>query len=393
MMKRKNVIKCFILVFGVIAIINLFLNPFFKANNGIIKRNLANYSILINKEPDGRYVAWHSELPQFISEDINYAQKNGYEIEYTFFDTIIKIVNQDGVMSLKIDTVDLYDSINLYDFSIYKGNDDNLIIYGYNYLWDPWFEKITISKDDYLSNTLTYDTNLPFDQDSIGTTNIGEYSLLIKKESDENNKYRFLFYKDGKLVSITSFPKEVKCYNKYNGAIFTTDNELYMSYVKIEEDKPIAKFILVDKVDELIDMNSLSVDNISLPILKLNGEYYTISSNNWEIYKACSIGSELVLNKSIDSSNLDLELVNLKDIFTSAEFINDGDWSAKLQFNVNGLLAKYTYRINGYDSGVGIYTHEVEELSKTVNSLDEYWNHVEKIRETYAKRYDYPPKE
>ena len=63
----------------------------------------------------------------------------------------------------------------------------------------------------------------------------------------------------------------------------------------------------------------------------------------------------------------------------------------KIQIDVNGMSVDYFYEVNGFDESVGIYEDEIEELSKTVYSTNEFWDQIEEIRSVYAKRYDYRP--
>ena len=370
----------YIIVFMIFEI--FFVNcRFLKVRDGVLKRDLEHYVLLLDENPEDRYIAWHSELPKFIFDDIKYAIKKGYDVEYTFYDNIILISEEDGKIVLVVNPDNYYNiSYNkVSDFSIYLNSLGEIVIYGYEDI--DWFSSGTLSKDkDFYLNTLTYDTNLPFDIYDDGYVHgydAGEYSIVFDTDS-KTQKCRLLFYKDGLLVSITSFQEKIQNYDSYNGSIITPDNKVYMVFIEMENDKPVAKFIYVGTAEYCYDMESLYANNFSLPILKLNEEYYTVSANNWDIYSAYSMSSGSVLTEDINKSK--------------AKFYNSSsDWFAKIKFDVNGMSVDYFYEVNGFDESVGIYEDEIEELSKTVYSTNEFWDQIEEIRSVYAKRYDYRP--
>lgn len=88
----------------------------------------------------------------------------------------------------------------------------------------------------------------------------------------------------------------------------------------------------------------------------------------------------------------DIELMKLSNCFENATFNHiDSEWVAYMCFDINGETLSAEYEVNGYDSSVGIYTDEIENLSRTVNTLTEFWDTIDEIREVYSQKYDQRP--
>ena len=59
----------YIIVFMIFEI--FFVNcRFLKVRDGVLKRDLEHYVLLLDENPEDRYIAWHSELPKFIFKDL-----------------------------------------------------------------------------------------------------------------------------------------------------------------------------------------------------------------------------------------------------------------------------------------------------------------------------------
>ncbi len=369
-------------------------------SEGIISRNFTNNTRGIPNQPqEDRLAAWDSELPNFIQRDIKEAEKKGYDINYTIGNSLLKIsVDETGKPSLYIHGGNTYFTSIMFDtftnFSIYK-HDKEIHLYGYN---NDMFQHLTFYPSfdksiDY--TTLTYDLNMPLDHESKGidTFNFKDYSLYYDK-----NTQTFSFYSNGKVISSKVFYDSVETLNLYHGIIITQNHMLYRIFAYIKDGLPELKFVFVDDGVELIKSEYqyyscaylIPSDQSSsgLPILKKDDDYYVICPNNWEDYdKYALAGSKLSqYNRETDYSS---KLINLEDIFVSAEFkyYNSG-WSIIVSFDVNGKI--YTtdeYPFYGYDNRINLSDKDVEKLSVKVNSIDEIEEHMQIIRKAYESYY------
>ena len=92
----------------------------------------------------------------------------------------------------------------------------------------------------------------------------------------------------------------------------------------------------------------------------------------------------------MENPNYNVKLVELKSKFAFVNFDEYFPWEARINFDIEGVLAKITYNINGIDERILLSEKEISELTKRVYSIEEFWEHIQKIRETFAKYYDKP---
>lgn len=72
-----------IIIFSVYDLLNS--SSFKVYADNTIKRDITFNSLWMDYEPSDRYVVWDSELPEFLSEDIEYAEKHNIQkIEYEY---------------------------------------------------------------------------------------------------------------------------------------------------------------------------------------------------------------------------------------------------------------------------------------------------------------------
>lgn len=158
----------------------IYIAPIFKVRNGIIKRNLSNYVWLLPEIPQDRNAAWDSELPFWVKWDINYAQKKGYSVEYSYKnDSKITVNVEDGMNYLEVNPSDASYVESIRNVSFYKDENNNPVMYGY---YDDWFGKYEWSTYSFYENafhfsTETYDYNVPFDKNHYNSVRNGRFSL------------------------------------------------------------------------------------------------------------------------------------------------------------------------------------------------------------------------
>lgn len=414
--KLNSLVLCVVVALGVIvlAICVYFKGATVKEN--VYYRDIKPISFLINKEPKvkkdgvktGRNVAWDSELPKFVKRDLKYAKKKGYNIEYQFKEYTLYInfnEEDEPVLSFNssVDTsVSIYGDVT--NFSMYKNTDNDLVIYGYTNHGKS-FGYMILGKDEYTYwKVLAFNSDIPFDveyygNEYAGTKTVGDYGIYLNLDENDNY-YTIYFYQDGKLISQNTLEEPVNTLNHYNGTILTETRDVYLALAVLDNSgKPEIKYVCVGKADKLIStvtiLTSIVSDDVELqlPILISNDEYYTVSAENWNAYKNSSIGSKNALKNSGIKPDFNVKLVKLTDSFTSATFEYDDmsrQWSATINFTINGLNATYDYMVNGYDNSVKISDIDSKALRKTVYSVDGFWNNIYSIRDVYAKNYDYP---
>lgn len=396
--KRFKALNVIIIAFAIImALLIVCFFPIFKVRNGVIKRNISYYLWLLPDAPEGRNVAWDSELPFFVKSDIDYAERHEYSIEYAYKDGATITINwEDGIARLKATSPHDYIIDSITNFSFYKDESGNLIIYGYYGDWFgtyEWEKFESLYEDSFYFSSITYDYNLPFDKNSYSSTRNGQFSL---SEEVSNGVANFTFYEKGKEISNKTFPEKVKLCDDYTYTIITENDELYLTVSDYKDpDKPTVEFVNVGKFTgiECIQYEYLRSDNLRLPVLVIDSDYYTIYPKDWNtIKKFAFLNLESKPVEDVNEPDFSMGIVKLSDYFENARFEEDsGDWRAFITFNINGENFSCEYEVNGYDSSVGIYTNEVENLSRTVNTLTEFWDTIDEIRYTYSQRYDQRP--
>ena len=347
-----------------------------------IRRNIEFDSIWIDSEPSDRNVVWDSELPDFVSEDLEYAEKhNIQDIEYEYNSNRINISYILDEWRLNFNNY--YDSSTalIRDFSIYRTKNNTIAIYGYSY---GCFTRIEIGEEN-TEEVLTYDANLPFniDRDDYNSaTYIDDYTLL---EVDNG----FVFYKDGKEISSFDFTDGVIFETVLYDGLIRSDNSLYIMFAGMMENSPSLKFEKVDdNIEKIVESETIYSEDLDLPIIIKDGEYYAICANNWKDFKKYNLQTEILADS--ENSDLGVSLVPLKEHFQSAEFSNEyGVWICNIIFDINGEQFKYQYEFNGYDNSVDLPDNIIEEYTVDVDSIDAMWDVIENIRDEYTVFYDH----
>ncbi len=371
--------------------------PEFNLQGDVVVRDLEKLLDVMDLEPTGRKTAWDSELPDFVQEDLDYAQARGYDVEYEFKGNIIHMTYREGEWELalrtRMDTGSTWDS--LMNFSMYRTEDNKIILYGHTFMGE-WFQKITLKKNESRIDTLTYDVNLPLDEysegKSIGAIRIGDYSM-IETSGD------FFFYKDGKCICYQSFPHgDIKEEDLYRGLILTTDNKLYSIYVSEIEKKPTITFVYVDTADKIIQPiryrdNLRIVDgDLEVALVWKDGEIYIAVPEDWDSFDKFALANfnrELFQPKA--PFNYAMQLVNLQQSLKEIYFkATTSQWYANIIFELNGREFYKNYFFDGYDDSV-ILPEEVKELfnNKRVVSFEEMWEIIEDIRTAYFDYYEH----
>lgn len=396
-----RILFSFVLIVAAVWVISKILYlPFFAVDEDKIVRNINKAEVFFfEKEPTNRNVAWDSELPKLIENDIEYARKNQYEeIEYNFLQYEISIyVESEEITIYVTEKYDygVYEFIyGLENFSIYKNKDSEIIIYGYTSDC-KWFSKYYLGKEECDSDTLTYNIDLPLDMEeySIGTNNVDGYTLINIEDS-------FYFYKDGKKISSSEFPGKIRKVDIYNGLILTQENELYIMYTKLKDEKPTLVFMEIGTADEFSDYIVgygydfiKTKDGMYTPIITKDGEKYTLVPNDIRTFKAAGLQNadlDIVLNKP----DYTVSIVKLEELFKRATFdyntVTNSRWYAEICFEINGIEFFFNrYGINGYDDSINLPEETYQKLEKTVYSIDGFWEHVETIRKVYFDYYDH----
>ena len=250
-----------IIIFSIYDLLNS--SSFKVYADNTIKRDITFNSLWMDYEPSDRYVVWDSELPEFVSEDIEYAEKHNIQkIEYEYNSNRINISYILDEWRLNFN--DYYDSYTalIRDFSIYRTKNNTIAVYGYSY---GCFTRIEIGEETS-EEILTYDSNLPFNiarDDYNSATYIDGYTLL---EFDDG----FDFYKDGKKITSFDFTDGVILETiPYDGLIRTTDS-LYIMFVEMVENTPSLRFEkIADSVDveKMMEFETIYSDDLSFPII------------------------------------------------------------------------------------------------------------------------------
>ena len=164
-LKRKIVFLFIIMFFGIIILLD---QPYNKVVDNTIERDISWIRwFLMDSSPTERYQAWNSELPTFVKKDIQYAEKNGYNIEYNFNGKTIYLYQYKDKWFIS-----LYHLLNdfrpiddLTNFSIYKNKDEKnerfIDIYGYenskNYNFEERFCLAHVSSKHSDIDILSYE--------------------------------------------------------------------------------------------------------------------------------------------------------------------------------------------------------------------------------------------
>ncbi len=399
----KKIVCRLILIAIVIIAALIYCYPFRKVDDDTIKRDLKNSGGYIpTVSLEDRLAAWDSELPQFMTRDINLAKEKNYKIQYSYGTSTINIYYEDNVLCLVLDSpYSWYMSASfgepLYNFSIYRSEDsESLEIYGYTLPKGGSFEKVVLYSDVKkipYSDTLSYNTNMPLSMDvsdTIQAVTYGDYSLYVDPKSST-----FSFYKNGNVVSTKVFQDSIEEIYRYSGFIKTKNGLLYKMYVYERNGNPEFYFVFIADGMSFIPVRyssyaSIKSDDISLPIVTQKGDndtLYVLVPKNWEVYS--SYGTvDGTISKYTANQDYSMEILKLEDKFVYAEFIYDSYWKLVVSFNINNRIFSATYKFDGYDSNVSLSDDEKSELSVKVLSEEAIFEHIEKIRAAYKPYYD-----
>ena len=199
-----------------------------------------------------------------------------------------------------------------------------------------------------------------------------------------------MLYNNGELKSVAELDENILHVDLYSGFLLTDSNKLYAMYTDANCEEPEINFVYIDVVDELQEVTYLiSETGNYLPIILKDNKKYTVLPEDWNTFERYSLGNSN-LDVNVENPNYNLKLVELKDYFESAEFsMGYYSWKAKANFNLNKEIFSAEYSVNGFDSRCKLSDSEIEELTVTVNSIDEFWKHIDKIRRVYSAKYDY----
>lgn len=398
--KIKNAVICLLLaalmVAGVIAYNNYSARPKTDVDNRTVVRDINNICYRFDTEPDfeTRGMPWDSEIPEFVSEDIQYLEENTefWNFKYFWKDWAFEIhldVNGEPYLTpinYKFFNAENYEAHN---FSIYRLGDDKLVVYG-----DCMgsFTRFEFGEGFYDREHLTYNHDVPFSEKKSIIISFGpEYKLCFPE--DMNTVY---VYKGGEIVS-PKYKIENGSHVLWQGLFQTESDKLVMFYVIPTENGKAE--IRVENVGDLSGMkegDAVKIDtpderHLSFPVfIDKEGKLWMPAPRDWNTFFSAKKG------EIIENANFAMELVQLgKDNFKRAEFelqnsgVSGDSWVAHIIFDINGREISYTYVVNGYDGGITRAKKELPE-EKTVFTEGEFWDFITTIRETYAQYYDYP---
>lgn len=399
----RKIVGRLILIVTVISAGLIYCYPFKQVKEDTIRRNLNNSEGYIHQiSSEGHSVAWNSELPKFVIRDIALAKEKNYKIEYSYGSSTIYIYYSDGIPCLEIDSpyswiLSASFSEPLYNFSIYRSEDQQSIeIYGYHSPREDYFEKVVLYADVKkmpYSDTLSYDTNMPLStdiSDTIWTVAYGDYSMYVDTENST-----FSFYKDGEVVSSKVFQDSIKEIYRYGGFVTTQNGLLYKMYVYEKNGIPDLTFrFIADDVNFMpvrySSYASITYEDVSLPIVTKKGDdetLYVIAPNDWLVYLTYG-SADGTISEYLPDQDYSMEILKLEDKFAYAEFSYNSYWKSKVSFKINNRICSATYSLDGYDHNISLSDGEKAELSIKVWSEKVMWEHIKKIRETYASYYD-----
>lgn len=341
------------------------------------EKNIDLYLSDIEEEPTGRDIAWSSELPAWMEDDMSYLINN--YMEYIVY----KFGSYEFYMEPYGDTyLYYYGDEGLSNCSIYK-NENHIVIYGEDEY--ERFVRYEISKVGiYSTDVMTENIAVKF-SDSEKISDIiyltYGYNLCIG-----NDKKTVFLYSDnqqvGDKIILNSEVDYQRICENYT-VLYTADNEVYMPYIlgnSLHLEKLPSEFNLDSNIGtvEFRD-DEMYFSNIAPIIFQENGANVLVPKNK----EAFNINQE-----NYDGTSLEWELIPIEEMFIKAD-INHKNMLATVYLKYGDLIGTFDYRINGYDSNISIPRSETSlSNSYTVFSEEEYWQVIEKIRETYAKYYD-----
>lgn len=395
--KQKNIIKL-LLILIVLGFLTIIVKNFY--NKEIVKdimfKELSEEEF--QYEPQDNNIAWSSELPEVIINDMKYAEENDIRYICYFLKGISLFLRYDdnnwSAITLDAERGYLnYENEGLTNFSIYKSN-GMIVLYGYK---DNFF----IREQNGKREILTYDINLPLNFHSIHTFVIGKYTVGYESGN-------FYWYQKGilqKKISINEeLGKNVEVIQFWEDpSIFiTADNELYYILVWSENNQPCMKFQYVGTVDkESVQITCVSAKNEGISLKLINDKYLIVPKNlDLKIFLDLSLtwnkkSSLLEKPSDIDLTELKLEMVNLLDCFFSCTFIYQPEfmdytpWIVEWKYVVKDIVFSQTKTFNGFDRTIEIPDEVAEKYAITVKTVSQYWDTVEAIRKEYSKYYEH----
>ncbi len=395
--RTKELGAIFLIIFAICIAVKVVNLPVFHVEDDTIKRNLEWLILPMDGEPVGRSVAWDSELPGFVQQDIEYAEKHGYEIEYEFKGNVIYIEKREDEWNLSLKTrMDIGSTWDaLTNFSIYQTQDHKIVIYGYTFRGD-WFQKITLRKNESRIDTITYNADLPLEKfpggESIGAMKVAGYSLMQEKET-------FTFYNNGYKVSSQEFPHgTIMDTSIYRGLILTEGKKLYLMYVELVENIPTIRFTYVGMADSIVssiryseELYEVENDKTYLSMVMKDEKYYALVPRDWETFDKFSLTKG---NKEIHEPtapfDFSLDLIELETSFKEAYFhYSPNQWHVNIIFNFNGREFYINYFFGGYDDSIRLPEEVVDSFDeKSVKSFEKMWETIYAIRTAYFDHYE-----
>lgn len=357
----------------------------------------------LKEEPEDRDFAWNSELPEFIEEDIVYLTDNqDYEfIKYVFGNSefYIKLDYQEPKLSFSVDDAYYVEISGYNNFSIYK-SENSIIIYAEDI--EDRFIRYEIKKTGERSSEVkTENVAIAFSEKAKSVYEIKpSYYLCI----GEDSRTIFIYHEKeviGEKITLDSDTSIESYYLKYP-MLYTQNEELYMPYIVNELEETSLKLVKVANVSQK-EYNSLKYVTIQeddfnaweLPVIQRDRDAIILMPKDpMNFRKYLKSNGVYTVN---DEKNFEWKQVSMKDAFLKAEIdtvddfgYDESDWNATIYLNIGNLIGTYEYDINGYDRYVKIPDTETGlSAGYTVLSEEEFWNVIDKIRNTYAKYYDY----
>lgn len=341
------------------------------------EKNIDLYLSDLEEEPTGRDIAWDSEVPSWLEDDMSYLINNYMEyIEYKFGSYEFYMEPYGDIYLYS------YGDRGLSNYSIYK-NENHIVIYGEDEY--ERFMRYEISKVGiYSSEVMTKNIAVKF-SDSENIRDIiyltYNYDLCI----GDDNKTVFLYSDNQRVGEAITLNSKVNFQKicEYYTVLYTADNEVYMPYIvdnSLHLEKLPSEFDLDSNIGtvEFRD-DEMYFSNIA-PIIFQENSAKVLVPKNEEAFD--------VNQKYYFKTSLEWELIPVEEMFIKAD-IKHKDKLATVYLKYGDMIGTFDYKINGYDSNISIPISETSlRDSYTVFSEEEYWEIIEKIRETYAKYYD-----
>lgn len=345
------------------------------------------------------YSTYQPNLPDVVEKDIEELEKNNlYYVLYKGKEIDVRVYKDGSACIVGNGNYHLLNKP-----SIYKNNGE-IVIYG---ITNRRFVKETTFgySIDVLDNI-----DIP---ESV--TYFGNNIYPLKKSTILIEENQISIYQNGIKMAYEKVENvsQIKNWNTYNYLGFETKNgDNYMLFVSEEEGNYWIKAekILATRGNIINKKIYLSEEEryIYFPISKdKNDNYYTVLPENMSYFekynytyfhtdiKTDYIGGTTKENVILNEICLNNALKNVEFMYTpkeSYDINNYSTWYAKFNFSTNPVTS-ILIEIDGYDIRKSLSRSKVGELEITVNTIEEYWNNVDKIRNAYNDLYTKPIEE